>query len=290
MADLLITDVRIHPGDSGFLIDDGQTSILYDSGFGFTAPAMADRIQTILCGRKLDYIFLTHSHYDHALGSAYLRKCWPQVKVVAAEYAASIFRKPSAQNVMGQLDHKFAAKQGILAYEDLTACLEVDIPVKDADSVHAGSLRFEVVGLPGHTRCSVGFYLPENKLLLSCETLGVYDGVDTVVPSFLIGYKTTLESIRKARALDIQTLLLPHYGLLSRDKTQFYLESAEKSAVQTAEAIASILKAGGSKADAMNYFKDRFYHGYTKTVYPVDAMELNTGIMIDLIQKELCAG
>jgi hypothetical protein len=31
-----ITDVRVLPGDSGFLIDDGKTSILYDTGFAFT--------------------------------------------------------------------------------------------------------------------------------------------------------------------------------------------------------------------------------------------------------------
>ena len=66
---MTITDVRVHPGDSGFLLDDGQTAILYDSGFAFTGYAVADKIKTILGARPLDYIFLTHSHYDHALGS-----------------------------------------------------------------------------------------------------------------------------------------------------------------------------------------------------------------------------
>lgn len=36
MGDLAITDVRTLPGDSGFLIDDGKTAVLYDTGFGFT--------------------------------------------------------------------------------------------------------------------------------------------------------------------------------------------------------------------------------------------------------------
>lgn len=43
MKHLTITDVRICPGDSGFLIDDGNTAILYDTGFGFTASQMAKR-------------------------------------------------------------------------------------------------------------------------------------------------------------------------------------------------------------------------------------------------------
>ena len=57
-----ITDVRSHPGDSAFLIDDGTTTILYDTGFAFTGYAVADNIRKVLGDRSPDYIFLTHSH------------------------------------------------------------------------------------------------------------------------------------------------------------------------------------------------------------------------------------
>ena len=83
MKELKITDVRVVPGDSGFLIDDGTTSILYDSGFAFTGYKLADNIKNALGKRELDYIFLTHSHYDHAAGSAYVKKVFPGAKVVA---------------------------------------------------------------------------------------------------------------------------------------------------------------------------------------------------------------
>ena len=33
---LKITDVRENPGDGAFLIDDGKTAIVYDTGFAFT--------------------------------------------------------------------------------------------------------------------------------------------------------------------------------------------------------------------------------------------------------------
>ena len=65
MIDINISDVRVHPGDSGFLVDDGETSILYDSGFAFTGEGMVGKIKEQIGDRKLDFIFLTHSHYDH---------------------------------------------------------------------------------------------------------------------------------------------------------------------------------------------------------------------------------
>ena len=101
---LTITDVRALPGDSAFLIDDGQTAILYDTGFGFTAERLAENIRDILGERTLDYIFLTHSHYDHVLGSCYLLRVYPDAKVVAGEYVKKIFSKPTAREKMRALD------------------------------------------------------------------------------------------------------------------------------------------------------------------------------------------
>ncbi|MBE6551694.1 MAG: MBL fold metallo-hydrolase [Ruminococcaceae bacterium] len=287
MQNLKITDVRALPGDSAFLIDNGKTSVLYDTGFAFTGYKVAEKIKEELRDRAPDYIFLTHSHYDHALGSVYIKKVYPDVKIVAGEYAAKIFSKPTAREVMRSLDRKFAAKNGIYEYEDFIDELKADITVSDGDIIQAGDMTFTVIALPGHTKCSVGFYLNENKLLLSSETLGVYDGNDTVVPSYLIGYSTAISSIDKAMSLDIESILLPHYGILEKDMALRYLNLGRESAVSTAADISAILKNKGSKQDALEYFKNRFYHGYVKTIYPIDAMELNTSIMIDLIEKEL---
>lgn len=284
---LKIIDVRAHPGDSAFLLDDGVTSVLYDTGFAFTGYAVADNIRKALGERQLDYIFLTHSHYDHALGSAYICSRFPDVKVVAGEYAVKIFAKPTARAVMRDLDRKFAIRCGAADYEDLIDEIRVDIPVKDGDVIRAGNMTFTVVELPGHTKCSVGYYLASEKLLLSSETLGVYDGGEMVVPSYLVGYQMTLDSIAKAEKLDIENILLPHYGLLDREKTAFYLSKCRKNAADTAEKILDILKNGGSHEDAVAWFRDAYYREGVPAIYPEDAMMLNTNIMVNLIEKEL---
>lgn len=284
---ITITDVRPTMGDSGFLLDDGTTSVLYDTGFAFTGYRLAEAVKKVLGSRKLDYIFLTHSHYDHALGAMYVKKYWPDAKIAAGEYAAKIFAKPTARAVMRDLDRKMAASCGVETYEDLIDTLSVDIFLQDGDILHAGDMDFTVVALPGHTRCSVGFYLAENRLLLGTETLGLFGGPGIVMPSYLVGYGITLNSIRRAENLDIESLLLPHYGLLTCEETTAFLGNCRKSAVYTGETMAGILQSGGTDADAFSWFKDTFYHGHVKATYPRDAMELNTGIMIKMIRKEL---
>lgn len=286
MTNIKITDVRHNIGDSAFLIDDGKTAILYDSGFAFTGYNVADNIKKILGSRNLDYIFLTHSHYDHAAGSAYALKYWPNAKVVAGQYATKIFAKDSAKAIMRDLDSKFAKKCGVENYEDLIDNLRVDIPAADGDIIKAGDMEFEVINLPGHTKCSVGFYNKKEKLLLSCESIGVYIDKDEVIPSYLVGVGMALESIKKVQELDIQNLLVPHYGVLKQQEAKDYLSVAKKNAVDTANEIIDILKSGKSKEDAVEYFKKKYYKGKVIEVYPKDAMELNTNIMVDLIKRE----
>ena len=103
--DIKVTDVRCQKGDASFLIDNGKTSILYDTGFGFTGYAVAENIKRSLGERMLDYIFLTHSHYDHALGSAYVLRHFPRAKVVAGTYAA-VFKCDGANE---RCERKFRA-------------------------------------------------------------------------------------------------------------------------------------------------------------------------------------
>jgi hypothetical protein len=43
-----VTDVRAIPGDSAFLLDNGKTAILFDSGFGFTGQRIAENIRCVL--------------------------------------------------------------------------------------------------------------------------------------------------------------------------------------------------------------------------------------------------
>ena len=287
MIPLTITDVRSIPGDSAFLIDDGTTAVLYDTGFGFTGYAVAANVRRILGDRSLDYILLSHSHYDHALGSAYLRKHYPNVQVVAGAYAAKIFSKPTARAVMGDLDRKAATSWGISDYEDLTGDLSADISVSNGDVIECGQMRFTAVELPGHTKCSVGYYLAENKLLLGSETLGVYCGDGIYLPSFLVGYQMALDSMQRAKELEIDQMLIPHYGPVSGEEAQEYLAKGEKIAKESANCILEQLNEGKSTQEILEYLTDLWYIDQVKAGYPYDAFRMNTEIMINLVRKEL---
>ncbi len=282
-----ITDVRCQLGDASFLLDDGKTSILYDTGFGFTGYAVAENIKKVLGDRELDYIFLTHSHYDHALGSPYILRKYPTAKVVAGSYAEGIFKRDGAKRTMRELDSKYAEKCGVTDYEFLGDELKVDIAVDDGDIIQAGDMKFKVLSLPGHTRCSIGFYCEKEGLFLSCESIGVYDGKETIIPSYLVGYGASISSIEKVKKLNINSIVVPHFGLLDKKQTEFFLNNMKPAAEQLAQELVDSIKKGYSDEEIIQQLKNKYLHGYTKDISPDDAFSLNSSIMIKLIRNEL---
>ena len=282
-----VIDVRSHKGDASFLIDDGKTSILYDTGFGFTGYAVSENVKKYLGERQLDFIFLTHSHYDHALGSAYVLRYFPSAKVVAGKYAVDIFKRDGAKRVMKELDSKFAKTCGVTDYEFLGDELRVDIAVEEGDIVEAGDMRFEVISLPGHTRCCVGFYFAEEGLLLSNETLGVYDGDKTIMPICLVSFSDALSSIKKIEERNVRAIVAPHWGLLDQEQTEFFLNNMKDALQNTVSRFLDSIKRGLSDEAIIKEFKERFWQGYIREIYPEDALRLNTSLMIRLIRSEL---
>ena len=65
---LKVVNVGCVKGGEAFLLITEEKSAIYDAGFSFTAKAMVKRIKAELGNRSLDYILLSHSHYDHISG------------------------------------------------------------------------------------------------------------------------------------------------------------------------------------------------------------------------------
>ena len=272
-------------GDAFLLVTPGKTALL-DSGFSFCAEQMLDNIGEELGRRSLDYVLLTHSHYDHASGSVYCRRRWPQVQVIGSAHTGLVLTKESARRLMRQLNDSAGGEQGVTEYEDLLSELKIDLVVSDGDIIDLGSMKLRVLELPGHTRCSIGFYAEKEKLLLGCETIGVPAGTGLVMPCCLVSYADSLQAIERVAKLDIQFLLLPHIGLLQGDACQQFLVDANYWLAETRRRVREANAAGKSEADLIQLFKDLFYTELIRQNQPEKASDLNASYIIPQMLKD----
>ncbi|MDD6189218.1 MAG: MBL fold metallo-hydrolase [Clostridiales bacterium] len=283
-----IINVGAVRGGEAFLLMNDAGAALVDTGFAFCADEMINNVEKHLNGRKLDSIFLTHSHYDHASGVPYCREKWPELKVYAAAYAKRVFERAGALKTIREMNDNAAEVFDHHEYRRLDEGLSVDVPLLDGDIVTVGSMKFKTIETPGHTMDCISFWCEDEKLLLSAETIGYPLLPEKVVPTFLVGYEMTIDSIRKLRALGAEKQLVSHLGVVDKPFIEEFLEKSEIWMAKTRDMILKAHAEGYDNEAIMTILKNEFYKGDIITLQPEKAFDLNCYYTVNMIIRE-CA-
>ncbi len=178
-----------------------NTYILYNEGESQAVIVdPADHAERILdrC-RQLSLtpaaIVLTHGHFDHiGAAEAICRAC--PVEVIAGEKEDQLMRDP-VLNLSGQFGSGFTAKASRL--------------VRDGETFNLLGLTWKVMETPGHTKGSVCYYIAEEEVLLSGDTLFCESYGRTDFPGG--SGSQMIQSIGKLLELPEETMVYPgHEG------------------------------------------------------------------------------
>lgn len=96
-------------------------------------------------------VLLTHGHYDHILAANGLREKYG-LKIYACEAEKEMLEDPSL-NLSGNCS------------------VAADVWLKDLEEIQVAGFQIQVLHTPGHTRGSCCYYLKDEKILLSGDTL-----------------------------------------------------------------------------------------------------------------------
>jgi glyoxylase-like metal-dependent hydrolase (beta-lactamase superfamily II) len=157
-----------------------------------------------------EMILLTHSHWDH-LGEAALLKEQLNIPLyVHAEDAGNV-ENPGSDGLP-----LFFPVQGV----------KPDGFLKDGQKISVGSLEIEVIHTPGHTPGGVCFWLPQEKVLISGDTLfqGTIGNLSfpTARPALM------WESLKKLAKLPPETRVIPGHGGETTIKNEQWIVHAKE--------------------------------------------------------------
>ncbi|MFK5952512.1 MAG: MBL fold metallo-hydrolase [Desulfobacterium sp.] len=91
---------------------DGPVPVLFDAGLTAGAFLYEAGIRQILGERVPEYLFLTHSHFDHVGSANYFKNVWPDLKIGGAVGCSEVLQKPKAVQLMRDLNFEGAEKTG----------------------------------------------------------------------------------------------------------------------------------------------------------------------------------
>jgi len=290
---------RIVPGQGGdctLLLGSEKTAVI-DTGMTWCSDRLVQLLETELDGRDLDYILLTHSHYDHAGGVPALKKRWPKAEVVASGYAKYVFGREGAQREMHRMA-KVAADQYLgesELSEELAGLLDwpvermqVDRVVTTGDRISLGDLTVKALETPGHTRCSLSFYLEELKAIYHSESTGCYAPEGRIEPSVLTGFIDAIRSTELCQEQGAAIVISPHYGVVEGAEPHRYFNDAAREIWGLHEFVRVRVKAGVSPEEILEQGIREFWETRTisKAEHPLEAFSINMKATIRLVQKE----
>ena len=146
-------------GGEALLVLGSERTALIDCGMAFCGRRMVKNLEKKLKenGREdLDYVLLSHSHYDHMGALPYVRASFPEAVVCASRRCKEILTRPNAKKLIRELG--LAARE---LYEPentediLVDDLKVDRILEDGDVISLGKERLVALETKGHTDCSM---------------------------------------------------------------------------------------------------------------------------------------
>ena len=277
----------VHNSSEGnLLIGDNHTAFI-DCGMAFCAGETIQRAKDALNGRPLDYIFMTHTHYDHIGALPFFRKEWPQLRTVTSVVGAEVLLKDTPRRVIRELSLVAAEIQGVMmdaSYSDDD--FRADVIVKDGDRISLGGLTVEVLETPGHTRDSLCFFIPELELLVLNETPGVLMPDGSIYPAYLTSYTDAINSIEKCRKFPYKFLSLPHRSIISNEEANDYLDKVCDSTVACHDFVLSMKEKGMNEEEMQESFCQQYYSKVLSAFQPKEAFMANARATISCTLRE----
>jgi glyoxylase-like metal-dependent hydrolase (beta-lactamase superfamily II) len=264
---------------------------------------------------KINYLLLTHSHYDH-LGGAYILKeyfkdYFSNLKIIGHSNISKVLKSQTAINIISDFNYKDSYEiYNILKDNELSQFLEfnnfeIDYLLEDSnqkifDLKNLINKDIKVLFVSGHTRDSVSYYFIKENALIMAESMGVPNHkFNFVLPEFLTSYINYKDNLKFQEELIIEkkinNFLLPHimYFTNFSDVKDFIKLSHYSLDLYVKKFIEYINKVGinlnnfDSKLEEIfKYILEKIYIKYELT-QPIYAFKANITAQIKTILKEL---
>lgn len=214
---------------------DGPVPVLFDAGLTAGAFLYEAGIKQILGERVPEYLFLTHSHFDHVGSANHFKDVWPDLKIGGSERCSEVLQKPKAVQLMRDFNFegiKVIKDTGLEPInEKMFESFKLDILVQPDQTIEVTpGLSVVVLNTPGHTWDFMSYWIPEKEILVASEAVATYEANGYLQPEFLVDFDAYIESLKMLRKIGVKILCPGHYVVFTDEDAVTHIENSFQAA------------------------------------------------------------
>jgi glyoxylase-like metal-dependent hydrolase (beta-lactamase superfamily II) len=226
----------------------GDKIALIDSGIDAVSNVLVAELEQLLGeGENLDYLLLTHCHFDHVGGASALKKRWPKLQIISGTLTAQNLSIPETYSkvISKNVDACRAFnREPSCGESDFISALKIERVLGDGDVLDLGAdVSVKLVASPGHTQDSVSYYVSPDGAIICGEAMGSFQGRELVFPCFE-NLPQYLQSLERLSRLDVKVLGMPHGGAISGTMVAKFFHQARVSTENFSQQIKQRLEQG----------------------------------------------
>ena len=210
--------------------------MIVSGGMSYLVPTLLEQFQEYRIDEtRITKLLMLHAHFDHIGAIPFLKRRNLSLEVYASTRGWEILRMPKALATINKFGRDVAVHMG---FEEVYSQYDVewgnDISGKtvvEGDHLGVKPLEGILYETPGHSSCSVSFYVPSIKALFPSDGGGI-PYKEMIIASGNSNFTKYQESLEKLKDLEVEFLCADHYGYIIGDEAKHYI----RKSIQTARA------------------------------------------------------
>ena len=190
-------------GVNCYLIKEGENYFMIDSGFSSKRTELDKRLESAGCKRgNFKLIILTHGDLDHAGNGEFLReKYGPSIAMQRDDAAMvetgdiSVNRKARPDRV--PISFRVIRLIGPILFPEQFETFKPDLLLEDGQDLSCFGLNARVVGLPGHSKGSIGILTADGNMFCGDLLVNVSGNPRFPMIDDMAAAKASIEKLRK---------------------------------------------------------------------------------------------
>jgi len=271
-------------GGEATVIFGSEKTALLDCGMAYCGEKMVQNIKTAMekqrekdgTERTLDYILLSHTHYDHIGALPFVRKEWPETPVCGARHGQDVLKRKGALRVIQKLGEAAEKSYGSGDIKKITTeGMSIDCVIGDGCSISLGKETITVMETRGHTDCSLSFFLEPAGILFTSESTGVLEGPGRIHSAILKSCEDSRKSIERCRSCAPKRIISPHYGIVPEFYNDEYWKLYARSMQEEKGLIRDLCRQGLDDDELLEKYAHKYWDEGRAREQPREAFLIN---------------